>query len=37
VVPPQAQAQAQAQAHAKPLNNVDILSYMLGRPVPTAG
>src|ERR1700686_1221896 len=31
VLPPQ------AQAHAKPLNNGDILSYMLGRPVPTAG
>ena len=31
VLPPQAQAQA------KPLNHVDILSYMLGRPVATAG
>ena len=29
VLPPQAQA--------KPLNHVDILSYMLGRPVATAG
>jgi hypothetical protein len=31
VLPPQAQAQA------KPLNHVDILSYMLGRPVAPAG
>src|ERR1700709_1418971 len=33
VLPPQAQAQAQA----KPLNHVDIVSYMLGHPVKKAG
>jgi hypothetical protein len=36
-ITPVLQPQAQAQAQAKPLNHVDILSYMLGHPVKKPG